>query len=83
MKKISIVRKHPEHTEGRMAKALEQQTAKLPSDLFLWLSGASIAGAVIMKLMNRDSDAQFVGQWAPTLLILGVYNKLVKQMGHD
>jgi hypothetical protein len=25
----------------------------------------------------------FVGQWAPTLLILGLYNKLVKQHGSD
>jgi hypothetical protein len=24
-----------------------------------------------------------VGQWAPTFLILGVYNKLVKQLGSD
>jgi hypothetical protein len=24
-----------------------------------------------------------VGQWAPTLLILGLYNTLVKQLGHD
>ena len=25
----------------------------------------------------------FVGQWAPTLLILGLYNRLVKQHGCD
>jgi hypothetical protein len=25
----------------------------------------------------------FVGQWAPTVLILGLYNKLVKQLGSD
>ena len=25
----------------------------------------------------------FVGQWAPTFLILGLYNKLVKQLGSD
>jgi hypothetical protein len=25
----------------------------------------------------------FVGQWAPAFLILGVYNKLVKQHGSD
>jgi hypothetical protein len=24
-----------------------------------------------------------VGQWAPTLLVLGIYNKLVKQHGSD
>jgi len=25
----------------------------------------------------------FVGQWVPTILILGLYNKLVKQHGSD
>jgi len=24
-----------------------------------------------------------VGQWAPTFLVLGIYNKLVKQLGSD
>jgi hypothetical protein len=33
--------------------------------------------------MGRDTDALFVGQWAPTILIMGTYNKLVKQLGHD
>ena len=33
--------------------------------------------------MGRDKDALFVGQWAPTFLILGLYNKLVKVAGSD
>jgi len=33
--------------------------------------------------MGRDRDAQFVGQWAPTFLILGLYNKVVKLLGSD
>ena len=28
----------PEHEEGAVARAIEQQTAKLPSDIFLWLA---------------------------------------------
>ena len=73
----------PEHSEGAVARAIEQQTAKLPSDTFLWLAGASIATSLTMKLMGRDKDALFVGQWAPTFLILGLYNKLVKVAGSD
>ena len=73
----------PEHAEGRLATAIEQQTAKLPSDTFLWLAGASIATSLTCKLMGRDRDAQFVGQWAPTFLILGLYNKVVKLLGSD
>ena len=73
----------PEHTEGTVARAIEQQTAKLPSDLFLWAAGGSIAASLTLKIMGRDRDALFVGQWAPTFLILGLYNKLVKLAGSD
>lgn len=71
------------HQEGRVAKAIEEQTAKLPSDLFLWSAGAAIAGSLTLRFLDRERDSQFVGQWAPTLLILGLYNKLVKEFGHD
>jgi hypothetical protein len=72
-----------EHSEGPVARALEEQTAKLPSDAFLWAVGASIATSLILKILDRHHEALFVGQWAPTILILGLYNKLVKQHGSD
>lgn len=71
------------HSEGRVAKTIEEQTAKLPSDLFLWIAvGAMTTSATLQVLGNRHASL-FVGQWAPTLLILGLYNKLVKQLGSD
>src|SRR4051812_9217899 len=72
-----------DHREGALAKAIEEQTAKLPSDTFLWLALGSIGISLTMKITGRDKDALFVGQWAPTFLLLGVYNKLVKQLGSD
>ena len=72
-----------EHAEGPVARAIEEQTAKLPSDAFLWAAGASIATSLVLKILNRHHEALFVGQWAPTILILGLYNKLVKQHGSD
>ena len=71
------------HREGVVARNIEEQTAKLPSDLFLWAAGASIIGSLTLKFMRRDHEALFVGQWAPTFLILGLYNKLVKVAGSD
>ena len=73
----------PEHREGVVARGIESQTAKLPSDLFLWAAVGSIATSATMKVMGRDTDALFFGQWAPTFLILGLYNKLVKVAGSD
>lgn len=73
----------PEHQEGTVARAIEQQTAKLPSDVFLWAAAGSIATSATMKMMGRHHDALFFGQWAPTFLILGLYNKIVKVLGSD
>ena len=72
-----------QHSEGAVARGIEQQTAKLPSDTFLWLAGGSIATSLTLKIMGRDRDALFVGQWAPTFLLLGLYNKIVKLLGSD
>ena len=73
----------PEHSEGMVARGIEQQTAKLPSDLFLWAAVGSIATSLTLKTMGQDRNALFVGQWAPTFLILGLYNKIVKVLGSD
>ncbi len=74
---------NPERKEGTVARAIESQTAKLPSDLFLWAAFGSIGLSLALKLAKKDNEALFVGQWPPTFLILGLYNKLVKQLGHD
>jgi hypothetical protein len=72
-----------EHSEGGLARPIEEFTARLPSDTFLWLAGGSILGSLGLMLSGRRHDALFVGQWAPTFLILGLYNKIVKVAGHD
>jgi hypothetical protein len=79
----TTVDRRNDHREGILAKTIEEQTAKLPSDTFLWAAGGSIVASLTLKLIGRDKDALFVGQWAPTFLILGLYNKLVKQLGSD
>jgi len=72
------------YSEGRVARAIEEQTAKIPSDIFLWAAVASMGASFVLHfLMDRKEDGLFVGQWAPAFLILGLYNKLVKQRGHD
>lgn len=74
---------NPEHREGPVARAIEEQTAKLPSDVFLWGAIASMGASFAFKVFGASKMAMFIGQWAPSLLILGLYNKLVKIQGHD
>jgi hypothetical protein len=80
---MSTMKSFGEQSEGKLARTIEEQTAKLPSDVFLWGALGCIAGSIGLHLMGRKQDAVFVGLWPPTLLILGTYNKLVKQHGHD
>ncbi len=66
--------------EGPVARMIE---VHVPSDVFLWAAGASIAGSLALQVIGEESKANFVGQWAPTFLILGLYNKLVKLHGSE
>ena len=72
-----------QHTEGEVAKKIEEQTSKIPSDIFLWAALGSMGISLALKMMKRKDNALFVGQWAAPLLLLGVYNKIVKLQGHD
>jgi hypothetical protein len=69
--------------EGRVAEAIEKRTAKMPSDLFLWTALGSMVGSLALALAGKQKLANFVGQWVPTFLLFGVYNKIVKVAGHD
>jgi len=71
------------HEEGTITKTIEHYTSMVPSGTYLTLAIGSIGLAAAMKLMGRDKDAQFIGHWVPTILILGLYNKLVKLEGSD
>ena len=78
--------------EGKTAKAIEAVTARLPSDMYLWAAGAAMTGSLVAQIFGvrggrksppRAPLSMFIGQWVPTLLLFGVYNKLVKQHGSD
>jgi hypothetical protein len=69
--------------EGKVAKAIEKQTSKVPSDAFLWAAGGAVAASLVLRLMGKKSASNFVGEWVPSILICGVYNKIVKVHGHD
>ena len=74
---------NPQHREGPVAKTIEEQTAKLPSDIFLWASLGSIGASLALQLMGKKHTSQFLGQWVAPFLLLGLYNKIVKVEGHD
>lgn len=69
--------------EDRFTGAIESKPSQLPSSLFLGLAVGSMAVSAILKLSGKNTWALFVGQWAAPFLIMGNYNKMVKQHGSD
>jgi hypothetical protein len=70
-----------EHTEPVFTRIIEQQTAKIPSHVFLFASFLSMGLSLALELGDRQRESRFVGMWAPSLLIMGLYNKIVKSLG--
>jgi hypothetical protein len=68
-------------SEDRVTGSLEAQTSKLPSSAYLFAALGCMAASATLQILGRDDWALFIGQWAPSILIMGVYNKQVKQLG--
>jgi len=86
---VSSQKVSPMHkNEGKTTSLIENQTSRLPSMTYLLLAFGSIGLSAVLAataqsgrrfgFSRRLGMANFVGQWAPTLLTIGIYNKLVK-----
>lgn len=62
----------------RSAHAVEDTTARIPSDAFLVAAIASVGVALFCEITGRKHAANFVGHWAPTFLAFGLYNKIAR-----
>jgi hypothetical protein len=96
-------RSAPPPREGTIARQIEERTARVPSDVYLWVAAAAMGASVTFQVIGMlrgprrelaggwfghrprasASLATFVGQWVPSLLLLGIYNKIVKVAGSD
>ncbi|SKB39185.1 hypothetical protein SAMN05660841_00223 [Sphingobacterium nematocida] len=69
--------------EGEMTKEIENQTAKIPSKVYLCAAVTAMAASLALKCMGQKHTSLFVGQWVAPFLLFGIYNKIVKTQGHD
>jgi hypothetical protein len=81
-----VMSKSPQE-EGKITKAVESQTAKVPSIGYLGLAVGSMVISAGLELLSSKQESKhygnFVGLWAPCFLLMGIYNKLVKLEGSD
>lgn len=69
--------------EDQITASIEKFTAQVPSSVYLAAALASMGVSLAFRSRRDNSTALFVGQWAAPFLLLGLYNKLVKQHGSD
>ncbi len=72
-----------EAQEDQITAAIETYTSQVPSSVYLGLALTSMAVSVCFQIAGKKDTSLFIGQWAAPFLILGLYNKLVKQHGSD
>jgi len=70
-------------TEDSFTKAVEDYTASIPSSAYLGVALGAMALSLVCQATGQGKWGNFIAQWVPTWLIIGVYNKLVKLEGHD
>ena len=70
-------------TEDSFTKSVEEYTSEIPSSAFLGVALGAMALSLVCQTTGQGKWGDFIAQWVPTWLIIGVYNKLVKLEGHD
>ena len=70
--------------QARTRQMVEEYTAQVPSIAYLGIAAGGILLSATLAAFSRNKTwANFVGLWVPTIMLIGVYNKLVKLEGSD
>lgn len=72
----------PQIKEDEVTKNIEKYTAAIPSSAYLAVAMGAVGLSLLAQLSGRGKWGNFIAQWVPTWLILGLYNKVVKTEGH-
>lgn len=70
-------------TEDNLTKTIEGYTAAIPSSGYLGVAVAAMGVSLLCQATGQGKWGNFIAQWVPTWLIIGLYNKVVKLEGHD
>ena len=77
-------RVQPGHVrEDQFTASIEKQTSQIPSSAYLGMAFGAMAISAAFHLAKKEHVSLFFGQWAAPFLLMGIYNKLVKQHGSD
>src|SRR5690242_1827579 len=72
-----------DHTEGKVARRIEQQTANPPSDTFLWAAGASIAASAALQAVGKRHARVSSSAGGRRRCSSSALQRLLKELGCD
>jgi hypothetical protein len=72
-----------ETAEDEFTKSIEEYTVAIPSSAYVGVALGAMALSLVCQATGRDKWGNFIAQWVPTWLIIGVYDKLVKLEGYS
>jgi hypothetical protein len=71
----------PQPTEDQFTKTIESYTAAVPSSGYLAVVIGAMGLSLACEVVGKGKWGNFIAQWVPTWLIIGLYNKLVTLEG--
>jgi hypothetical protein len=73
----------PTPTEDQFTQTIESYTAAVQSSGYFAVAMGAMGLSLACQLAGRGKWGNFIAQWVPTWLIIGLYNKLVKLEGRQ
>jgi hypothetical protein len=67
-----------EQTARNIDRPIDEVASRVPAAPYIAMVAASIVASAALFATGKRMAALFVGLWAPTVLNMGVYNKLLQ-----
>jgi hypothetical protein len=68
---------------AEIERVVEDYTSKIRPEDFVAMAFGSMAISALFRLIGKNDDAMFVGQWAPSLLALAIFNQIRRRKKND
>ncbi|MDQ6931657.1 MAG: hypothetical protein M3160_00625 [Candidatus Eremiobacteraeota bacterium] len=69
---------------AKVSNTMEESFSQEPTNstmrsVLMVSAAASILGSLILQLARKKDESLFVGQWAPTILLIALWTQMVKE----
>ncbi len=72
--------KHFDKKEIAMKLMSEPEVINMSTGMFITAAIASTIASFVLQLKGQKEKSLWVGQWAPTILLFGLFDRMYKKM---